>query len=618
MAKVKKSLYDFCIENEKYKHLLDEWCYEKNDKLGFNIKEIGHGTSKKVFWKCRKGHIFEKSIESRVYNKSGCPYCCGQKVLNGYNDIGTTHPNVLKEWDYSKNIIKPEEVSAGMAKKVWWLCDKGHSYEQRLYSHIGGKSSCPYCKGQKVLKGFNDIGTTHPYLLKEWDYSKNTIKPEEVSKGSSHSKVWWICEKGHSYQSLVSTRVRGTGCPICDKERRSSFPEQALFYYIHKCLPSVISGETDILKDYMFEIDIYIPNLKIGIEYDGYRWHKSKMNIDRDNRKDLACREKGITLIRVRESGLICLVNSINIFRNDISSDESLEKVIKEVLLEIGLNTDVNIERDRQFIYAQYIEIEKENSLAAKYPEIAKEWHPTKNGKLKPENISYATHKKVWWLCSNGHEYQSSVWSRTGLNSGCTYCWNRKLLKGLNDLASCYPKLLEEWDYEKNIIKPDEIFKNSREKVWWKCEKCGYSWVTSIRHRTERKTGCPACNKGQLLQGYNDFATRFPELLKEWDFEKNTIKPTEIVRGKNEKIWWLCPKGHSYATTINHRLEGRGCARCSFDRKCKKVINLDTGEIYKGITEARQKTGITTIHDVLSGRQKRAGGYHWEYYEEKE
>lgn len=525
--------------------------------------------------------------------------------------------NYLKEWDYTKNIIKPEEVSIGMDKKIWWLCDKGHSYEQRIYSHVGGKAGCPYCAGQRVLKGFNDLATTHPNLSKEWDYEKNQISPNEVSKGC-HKKVWWICEKGHSYQSVISSRSDGRGCPICDKENRSSFPEQALFYYIHKCLPDVVSGESDILKEYQFEIDIYIPKLKIGIEYDGFRWHKSKMNIERDNRKDLACKEKGITLIRVREVGLVSLENSINIFRNNISSDESLEEVINEVLSRLNINTSVNIDRDRQVIFAQYMNIKRENSLAVKYPEIAKEWHPTRNGKLTPENVSYGTKKKVWWLCNEGHFYQASVYSRTKLNSGCTYCWNRKLQKGLNDLATCYPELLEEWDYERNTIKPEDFFKHSKQKVYWKCKKCGYSWETTIRHRTERQQGCPACNKGRLMQGYNDFATKYPNLLKEWDFEKNTIKPTEIVRGKNERIWWLCPNGHSYATTINHRLEGRGCARCSFDRKCKKVINLDTGEIYKSITDAKQKTGIKGIQDVLRGRQKRSGGYHWAYYEKKE
>ena len=69
-------------------------------------------------------------------------------------------------------------------------------------------------------------------------------------------------------------------------------------------------------------------------------------------------------------------------------------------------------------------------SIFITHPDIAKEWHPTKNGVLKPENISFGSDKKVWWLCPNKcshgcpHEWETAIKIRCRLNCGCVYCSN--------------------------------------------------------------------------------------------------------------------------------------------------------------------------------------------------
>lgn len=67
-------------------------------------------------------------------------------------------------------------------------------------------------------------------------------------------------------------------------------------------------------------------------------------------------------------------------------------------------------------------QIGKYNTLAYKFPKIAKEWHPTKNGNLKPSDVSYASSKKVWWKCLQGHEYYSSIGNRTSSGINCKQC----------------------------------------------------------------------------------------------------------------------------------------------------------------------------------------------------
>lgn len=81
---------------------------------------------KKVWWLCEKGHEWTAVIHSRA-NGTKCPICTNTKVLNGFNDLATTHPQLTKEWHPTKNIdILPTQISAGSNKKVWWLCEKGH------------------------------------------------------------------------------------------------------------------------------------------------------------------------------------------------------------------------------------------------------------------------------------------------------------------------------------------------------------------------------------------------------------------------------------------------------------------------------------------------------------
>ena len=125
----------------------------------------------------------------------------------------------------------------------------------------------------------------------------------------------------------------------------------------------------------------------------------------------------------------------------------------------------------------------KYRNLAIENPELAKEWHPVKNDKLTPNDVSSHSNKKIWWLCSNGHEWCASVNARVGKNSGCPFCKNKKILVGFNDLATTNPSLAEQWNYEKNApLTPKDVIKGSGLKVWW-IGKCGHEWKASIEKK---------------------------------------------------------------------------------------------------------------------------------------
>ena len=124
-------------------------------------------------------------------------------------------------------------------------------------------------------------------------------------------------------------------------------------------------------------------------------------------------------------------------------------------------------------------------------PEIAKEWNYEKNGNLKPEHFAANSHKKVWWKCSKGHEWQATIKDRNNGN-GCPYCSSKIVLKGFNDLQTVNPALAKEWNYERNNgLSPADVMPNSDKKVWWICSK-GHEWQALIGNR-HKGNGCPQC-----------------------------------------------------------------------------------------------------------------------------
>ena len=119
-------------------------------------------------------------------------------------------PTFLLEWDYEKNKnLRPEAFTKYSMARVWWKCEKGHSYRHTVGNKVMGKLSCPYCSNSKTLYGFNDLTTTNPELLNEWDIEKNTdVLPKTINR-SSAKIVWWRCEKGHSWKGKSTLVQKG-------------------------------------------------------------------------------------------------------------------------------------------------------------------------------------------------------------------------------------------------------------------------------------------------------------------------------------------------------------------------------------------------------------------------
>ena len=181
-----------------------------------NIKHIPledyKGGQTKIKWMCPNGHIFI-AAPCTILQGSGCPYCAHQKILKGYNDLATTHPHLLEMWDFEKNAVSPYEVFAKSKKKVWLKCSMGHSWLASLDVASRDGYRCPYCRGHKVLIGFNDLWTVRPDVASLLKNSEDGYTVTECS----NKKLWFKCPycKTEEYKSINLVTKHGFCCHFC-------------------------------------------------------------------------------------------------------------------------------------------------------------------------------------------------------------------------------------------------------------------------------------------------------------------------------------------------------------------------------------------------------------------
>lgn len=449
---------------------------------------------------------------------------------------------------------------------------------------------------RKNVKYFDSLAVTHPEVAKEWYQPGNgELTPSDVTYGSG-KKVSWQCPRGHIYTATILHRTNGgTRCPICNSGRHTSFAEQAFFYYIKKVYPCAVNGYKDIFERGM-ELDIYIPDIRLGIEYDGVYWHhKNHSSKEREKRKFEICKANGIKLLRIREQR----VNAYEFPPADWSiylpdgkkETEVLNHTIQRVLSEIDPSSSmwtrkypnhfcsdvsVDVERDRFEILA-YLAGPVKNSVSEIAPELIEEWDYEKNGTLVPDMIASGSSLRAHWKCKKcSYEWVAAVSHRARSHTGCPRCAGQVFEEGTNDLATKNPELLIEWDYEKNTangLVPNKVQYNSGTKAHWVCSTCGHKWIIAINARTVAGRGCIKCGytTAQALKLKTKLNERGcisnPILLKEWDYEKNStigLDPKQLPPGSNKPVYWICSTcGHRWKAPIARRNNGAGCRKCA-------------------------------------------------------
>lgn len=402
-------------------HLSDSWNFARNAHL--DPLTLTKGSDKQAWWTCEKGHEFEKSIYEM--GKSGCGYCSNQKLLVGFNDLASVRPDLAAEFDVSKNGgLTPQDLLFGTSKKVWWRCDAGHSFEAKVSQRNFSGSGCAVCKGKRSEPGYNDLKTKYPEVAESWDLELNEgLTPENFSPTSTQ-KVWWKCPRGHSWLMRIGDRVtHKQGCAVCANRQ-------------------VVAGVNDLLTLAPEVAATLDPELnpmdlssRVGLHSGAMAWWR--------------CSEGHVYQATVgsrQKSGCpICAGQRVLAGYNDLESQnpDAAAHFLQgkngvtpsEVLVssriqywwecDLGHNFKAHPDSVRKGNWCPYCGGKKLlmgfNDLETVRPDIAKQWHPTKNAELKPSQVINGFHKKVWWLCDAGHDYlQSGKKRRVG--QGCPSC----------------------------------------------------------------------------------------------------------------------------------------------------------------------------------------------------
>ena len=360
-----------------------------------------------------------------------------------------------------------------------------------------------------------NLVTENPELAAQWHPSKNgDLAPEHVAPGSDKS-VWWQCAAGHEWEAKVDSRNRlKRGCKQC-KSLSALNPELTAEWHPTKNYPetpaSVSAGS----------------NVKRWWRCDqGHEWESTASN---------------------RSIGRGCP-------------------------------------------YCSGHKVSEENSLANSHPELVREWHPTKNGSVRPSDVSKGSGKKAWWLCENGHEWESVIGGRVQ-GVGCPYCTGKKT-DSSNSLAAKLPELSKEWDTESNRpLSADQVTAGSNKRVWWVCRE-GHRWEATVAQRSAGSR-CPYCS-GRRATTSTSLAARLPEMAGEWHPSLNGgLTPAGVTCGSDRKVWWQCKNGHQWQCSPRKRT-----------RECPECVSLKTREPGLATEWHPSKNGSLTPNDVVPGSGK--------------
>jgi hypothetical protein len=411
------------------KEISEEWYQAKNVPLTPD-SVIGAG-EKKYWWKCpkEKDHEWQASISNRLKG-TGCPGCRGLKVFKS-NSLASTHSYLIHEWHPLKNKnLTPFDVTQGSRKSVWWKCSEGkdHEWKSSVFNRTNG-TGCPICHGL-VVTSSNNLSSKHPVLAKQWHTTRNgDVTASHVYSGG-HKKYWWKCEKGddHVWLSSISKRINGSGCPVCSNKKvvESNNLQTLAPEIVHEWHPTKNKSLN--------------PN-QYGIGSHKKVWWKCQHGPDHEWKAQINERVSG--------SGCpFCRNLKVSVTNNLASNNKNLlrEWFYKKnthinpqvVTVGSGLKVWWKCDKGPDHIWqasvinrvrgsgcpicSGNVTVES-TSLGELYPELCKEWHPDKNSRFTPSDLSPGSGQKVWWKCNKGtdHEWFTSVANRVkGRN--CPFC----------------------------------------------------------------------------------------------------------------------------------------------------------------------------------------------------
>jgi hypothetical protein len=554
-------------------HLAKQWHPTLNKSL--TPYGVTGGSSHRVWWQCPRvpAHIWVASISNRKKGQ-GCPFCAGKRA-SPENNLASVFPDVALEWHPTRNTsTTPKDVTPGSGKLIWWRCrrDPTHEWRTTVSSRSRG-SGCPRCVRQtsmpelRILSELQflfkavrsryridgcecDVFIENHRIAVEYDgyrwHKTSAVKDKRKCRLLKAQGIRLIRVRERPLPLLGDTPELSAGAALTKADLNAlvrllqSFVPRSLRSAIRKYL-----ARADFANDKAYRIHLsHLPgpapdnSLANNNPSLASEWHKTRNH-------------PLIPASYSHKSGKIvwwqCSKDSAHEWRAAISARAN------------GAGCP--------FCVGQ--RVCRTNSIQHLMPSLAREWHPTRNGQLRPEHVTVSSGRMIWWKCSRGqdHEWRQKVAHRTN-GVGCPFCAGKRVCSD-NSLAALDASLASEWHPSKNgSLTPSSVRPYSNKRVWWRCKKNpAHEWVAVIGSRSAGR-GCPFCS-GNRLSHERSLASLHPSIAIEWHPIKNHGATAQsVTAGSGMCVWWRCSRNpeHEWQDRVVDRVKRHGCPFCSRKR----------------------------------------------------
>jgi hypothetical protein len=341
--------------------------------------------------------------------------------------LAAMRPDLAAEWHPDRNgDLSPSDVMPASNKRVWWRCPRGHEWRSVIASRNRAKAQCPYCIGQRPTADRN-LAVLYPAVAAEWHPTRNNGRTPADVTGHSHRQAWWECAAGHQWPAVIASRTAAKdGCPYCagtrvteDRNLHVLYPTLAAEW--HPTRNGEDRRPCDVLPHSSKKAWWQCPTC-------GHAWQAVIRSRTRRNTGCPACassKNKGIPLAARAPELLDEWCVELNAGPgDDVAAASALRAWWRCQKEPTHLWRTAVQNRTRGKSGCPYCAGRRPwagRNLAVLRPDLAGQWHPTRNGSLSPTDVLPHSSRTCWWHCDQGHEWEARVVNRA-LGRGCPTC----------------------------------------------------------------------------------------------------------------------------------------------------------------------------------------------------
>lgn len=480
-----------------YKEHLNYWHERKNEDIDLTKLKC-----KTVYWwKCKvaSDHSWQRQLYKQLHSKHPCPFCANRRQSKS-NSLLAVAPKVAEEFHpYLNGDVKPDAILASSMKKVWWQCRKNntHNWQVAPYFRAVRGYGCPYCRGSLVAKE-KTLAVLNPQLAAQWHpVRNNALTPADVLP-NARKIVWWQCEleKEHVWQAPIYSRSRGHGCPKCAVEQKRKKVDLTKYPELFKLWSQELNKDLDVKSlDRNSYVQWKCP------KGDDHIWQTKLLHKMKYENQAFGCPYCSANLVSVTN----CLATIAPEIAEEFSEELNNGLTAYDVVAASNKKVWWQCRNDSTHVwqssphsrvkfgsgchYCSWCKPSDTRNLAVLHPEIASQWHPTKNKGLSPSDVLPGSNIKVWWQCPTDktHVWQTAICNRTK-GSNCHICAGQVKVN-----LRKIPHLYKLWNAKLNPgINVTKLTK--RVRYWWQCfEHPEHIWETSLLQKMIGAGYCPYC-----------------------------------------------------------------------------------------------------------------------------